>query len=352
MNELMLNALYESEGLQHHGVIGMKWGVRRYQPYGHGGYKPEHTEGRYVGKRVKAGVSAGTVGGAEKAKFGLAKEKLNKAANKTKTAAGNVANKAKEKASGAKEKVSNKFNSIDKEKLKQNAKTAAKVLAVTAAVGVTVALAANTDTGKKATREVLMRANTLADKVNTIDTGYVKDIHNTLNNEYKAFEADRAKYSDMRKELTDALRKKYTKVTSHVTDGGKSVVNEFSDWADNIKEEDRKALDALDRVIAKKEAQAAKAGQRVAAYSEEHFAAYNTKRTQAAKLKTLEVKEKLKGVAEKMKKPADEAEAYRKQLQEEGIKKYQAMMEKKISEALAQNIEEDLEFIKKYLNAA
>lgn len=37
----------QSKELMHHGILGMKWGVRRYQPYGQG-YDAEH-KGRFVG---------------------------------------------------------------------------------------------------------------------------------------------------------------------------------------------------------------------------------------------------------------------------------------------------------------
>lgn len=43
-----MNDYVKSEVLEHHGILGMKWGVRRYQPYDQG-YQADHA-GKYTGK--------------------------------------------------------------------------------------------------------------------------------------------------------------------------------------------------------------------------------------------------------------------------------------------------------------
>ena len=48
----LLHSSVQGDELMHHGVLGQKWGIRRYQPYGEGGYDPENA-GRFVGNISK-----------------------------------------------------------------------------------------------------------------------------------------------------------------------------------------------------------------------------------------------------------------------------------------------------------
>lgn len=61
MNEYCVNAIYsgfQGDTLSHHGILGMHWGIRRFQPYGQG-YDADH-EGREVGLAARLGGSGGS----------------------------------------------------------------------------------------------------------------------------------------------------------------------------------------------------------------------------------------------------------------------------------------------------
>lgn len=66
--------------LMHHGVMGMHWGVRRYQKYGEGGYDPDH-KGRFIGK-VSKGERKGASDGRAERKEERREEKNKKAYDK------------------------------------------------------------------------------------------------------------------------------------------------------------------------------------------------------------------------------------------------------------------------------
>lgn len=58
MNSITLNTIYEADTLQHHGILGMHWGVRRFQPYGQG-YDPKN-EGKEVGLAARMAGHTGS----------------------------------------------------------------------------------------------------------------------------------------------------------------------------------------------------------------------------------------------------------------------------------------------------
>lgn len=345
----------------------MKWGIRRYQPYGHGGYDPEHTKGRYVGKTVKAGVSAGTIGGSKNAKFGLAKNKKNAYVTRDLKERATKAFKSGEKA--VKEKVEKVKQGFDKEKVekaKQTAKKVAKTVAIASAVTLGVALAANSEPGKKFIRKALAKGAAGFDKLNKIDTGYVKEIHDVLNKDYMS---NMSKYTDAMQKRRELHNKLMKKGAARITEKEKSgiykvkqtlntVENEFHDWYDELDSDDKKALDSLDKIIDKYAVLTDQSAKKVSEYSEKHLSAENATRTGRLTQEIRENKVKLSNMTKEFKNKVvkgDEQEMYQREidrLAEEGRKKLAAAYEKKVTELLAEDISEDIKFIEEYLKAA
>lgn len=107
-NEMILALVHSQfqndDELAHYGKLGMHWGIRRYQPYGEGGYDPDH-EGKNIGlaarlaghtgsysDAIKRGSSFGNRAKAAASSFGKRAEKaINEAADRANYAADRAA---------------------------------------------------------------------------------------------------------------------------------------------------------------------------------------------------------------------------------------------------------------------
>lgn len=62
-NEMMLALVHSQfqndDELAHYGILGMHWGIRRFQPYGEGGYDPDH-EGKNIGLAARLAGHTGS----------------------------------------------------------------------------------------------------------------------------------------------------------------------------------------------------------------------------------------------------------------------------------------------------
>lgn len=106
----MTKALFHSEWgiqnddyLQHYGILGMHWGIRRFQPYGEGGYDPDH-EGKNIGLAARLAGHTGSYSDAIKrgSSFG---NRAKAAASSFGKRAGKAAKEVYERADYAAERV-------------------------------------------------------------------------------------------------------------------------------------------------------------------------------------------------------------------------------------------------------
>lgn len=95
MNNITLNAICEADTLQHHGILGMHWGVRRFQPYGQG-YDPKN-EGKEIGLAARMAGHTGSYSsmyGRGRSKSEMAKNTLKRFGKKAYGATQELADRA------------------------------------------------------------------------------------------------------------------------------------------------------------------------------------------------------------------------------------------------------------------
>ena len=68
-NVKLRSLVHDSDLLQHHGILGMHWGIRRFQPYGQG-YDPDH-EGKEIGLAARLAGRTGSYSDAIKKRLKL-----------------------------------------------------------------------------------------------------------------------------------------------------------------------------------------------------------------------------------------------------------------------------------------